>query len=270
MRYKYNVEASPQLSRTSGIQVIDRAAEILRALSGERNGLSLSEIAARVHLPRSTIHRIVVALEVHRLVTAASPAGRYRLGPELIRLAGTAHGELRAEIRPMLDMLSAQVNETVDLAVMTRDEVTFIDQVAAPRRLRAVSAVGVSFPAYCTANGKALLAALPDAYVRKMLPARLKPFTERTITRRDALLAELAEVRENGYAVDREEHTLGISAVGAAVHDPFGAVAAVTIPLPTQRFTGRQAELADALLSTTQRISEVLSGGVEITPVDTA
>jgi DNA-binding IclR family transcriptional regulator len=240
---------------SGGIQVIGRAGQILRSLAGERNGLSLSEVADRVQLPRSTVHRIITALESEGLVAAASPNGRYRLGPELVRMASTQHGELRAEIRPLLDKLSAKVDETVDLALLMRDQVSFIDQVPAPHRLRAVSAIGATFPAHCTANGKALLATMTDDALRKLLPARLKAYTENTITDRGKLLEELADVRRLGYGEDREEHTIGISAVGVAISDNFGPVAAISIPVPTQRFLGQEQALVDALLETRAKVS---------------
>jgi DNA-binding IclR family transcriptional regulator len=243
----------------NGIQVISRAGQILRALASEREGLSLSEIAARVELPRSTVHRIVTALETEGLSAAASANGRYRLGPEFIRLAGGHHAELRVEARPLLEGLSKQVNETVDLSILIGSRVSFIDQVAARHRLRAVSAIGNSFPAHCTANGKALLAAHTDEQLTKLLPTRLESLTPNTIGTRSALLEELARTRSDGVALDREEHTLGISAIGAAVHDRFGAVAAISIPVPTQRFAGNEEPLERALRSTCGEVNQLLA-----------
>jgi DNA-binding IclR family transcriptional regulator len=110
-----------------------------------------------------------------------------------------------------------------------------------------VSAVGATFPLHCTANGKALLAELAPEEVARVLPTRLRRCTPATITARAKLVAELEVVRETRVAFDREEHTTGISAAGIAVRDPFGALAAISVPMPTQRFNGREAELALAL-----------------------
>lgn len=238
--------------------MISRAGQVLRALAGEPQGLSLSEVAKRVELPRSTVHRIVTALETEGLAASASPNGRYRLGSEITRLANGQHIDLKEKVRPHLERLSAEVNETVDLAVMTRDRVSFVDQIASPQRLRAVSAIGAAFPAYCTANGKALLAELPDQRVIKLLPSRLPPMTPNTITARAELLEELAEIRASGIAFDREEHHEGISAVGAVVRDPAGAMAAVSIPVPTQRFPGSEERLAAALRRSVEEMTEHL------------
>jgi DNA-binding IclR family transcriptional regulator len=250
-----------QKSRTSGtggIQVIARAGQILRTLGTERQGLSLSELAQRVELPRSTVHRIITALEGEGLAAAASRNGRYKLGPEVVRLAAGQQGELRTELRPLLRSLSAEVNETVDLSVLIHDHVSFIDQVAAPHRLRAVSAVGASFPAHCTANGKALLATLGDDVLRELLPDKLQAFTPNTITNREVLIKQLIKVRRSRYAVDREEHTLGICAIGSVVHDMFGPAAAVSVPVPTQRFTGNEKALGSALLTAVDEMSGIL------------
>jgi DNA-binding IclR family transcriptional regulator len=248
-------------NRGGGIQVIVRAAGILRTLNGEHLGLTPSEIARRVGLSRSTVHRILVTLEGEGLVSPGSAPGRYRLGPELTRLAASERGELRYAVRPFLELLSLEVNETVDLAVLIQDRVAFVDQVAAPHRLRAVSTVGATFPAYCTANGKALLACLSDGHLMRLLPERMTVLATGAERTREDLMQELREVRRTGIAYDHEEHTAGISAIGSVVRDPFVAVAAVTVPLPSQRYEGNEARMASALLQTCARITEVLSGG---------
>ena len=243
----------------AGIQVIHRAAEVLRALDGEHQGVTPSELAERLGLARSTVHRIVSALDHEGLVATVRP-GRYRVGPELIRLGSSQRGEVRMIVRPFLERLSAEVNETVDLAVLIQGHVSFIDQVAAPHRLRAVSVVGATFPAHCTANGKALLAELSDDHLRALLPARLPQLSPNAKTTRAELMEELRQVRETGVAFDDEEHTLGISAVGAVVRDQFAAVAAMTIPLPTQRYKGNEAALVVALRANCGRATETLGG----------
>jgi DNA-binding IclR family transcriptional regulator len=252
-----------------GVQVISRVAQILRALNGEHLGLGPTELAGRVNLTRSTVHRILTALEAEGLVSAPTP-GRYRVGPEITRLAVSERGELRSAVRPFIEQISKEVNETVDLAVLIQDHVLFIDQVVAPQRLRAVSTVGATFPAHCTANGKALLAELSDDHLLMLLPEALQEFTPNTCTSRDRLMAELREIRRTGVAFDDQEHTLGISAVGAGVRDAFGAVAAVTIPLPSQRYLGNEEHLTAILRAACQRISEALgaptNGAIAHTP----
>jgi len=234
-------------SSSGGIQVVSRVAQIFRALDNEPQGLSLSQLAKRVDLPRSSTHRIVSALTSEGLLAAASPNGRVLLGPEISRLAA-GRREFWRELRPYMERLFFSTEETVDCSILDGDHARFVDQIAGSHRLRAVSVVGSSFPLHSTANGKAILAALTPDERSRLLPGRLKRYTDNTITSPTALMKELEEIRETGVAFDREEHTIGISAVGIAVQDPTGDFAALTVPMPTQRFIGRDTQIATALL----------------------
>jgi DNA-binding IclR family transcriptional regulator len=234
----------------SQVQVIARAATILRALEDENAGLSLGQIAQRVNLARSTVQRIVAALETEKLVIAATPNGRVRLGPTILRLAASVRSDFISLARPFLEKLSAELHETVDLSTVKKDHLVFIDQVIGAQRLRTVSAVGETFPLTCTANGKAYLAQLSDAAVEALIGGSYEARTPKTITRIDTLLTELKTVRRTGVAFDREEHTAGICAAGVAMHDPLGNAVAISVPVPSQRFVNRQALIAERLLAT--------------------
>ncbi len=214
-------------------------------------------MAARVGLPRSTVQRIAHTLEREGLL-ATTVDRRIRIGAELARIAVRSRRELLIVARPFLERLAGTVRETVDLAVPFDGQVRFIDQVASERRLRAASVVGEAFPAYCTANGKALLAELPPRALDFILPAQLPRPTPHTITSRSQLLDELEQVRRTGVAFDREEHTERICAVGAVIRDALGTLAAVTVAAPAERFYGREDELAGALLDTTRVLNEAL------------
>jgi DNA-binding IclR family transcriptional regulator len=238
------------VNEKSQVQVIARAASILRALEDESGGLSLGQIAQRVNLARSTVQRIVAALECEKLVIAATPNGRVRLGPAILRLAASVRSDFIALARPFLEKLSNELHETVDLSVVKKDHLVFIDQVIGSQRLRTVSAVGESFPLHCTANGKAYLAQLSDQAIEKLIGRAYEQRTPNTRIRIDALLADLAAVRRTGVAYDREEHTLGISAAGVALRDPLGNSVAISVPVPAQRFAEQETLIADRLLAT--------------------
>jgi DNA-binding IclR family transcriptional regulator len=236
-----------------GIQVVARVAQVLRALDGEPQGLSLSQLAKRVDLPRSTVHRIVSALTAEGLLAAASPNGRVLLGPEIGRLAA-GRREFWRELRPYMERLFFVLGETVDCSVLDGDHVRFVDQLPGRHRLRAVSVVGSSFPLHSTANGKAILAELTSEELGGLLPGRLKRYTDHTITSPAALARELEQIRQTGVAFDREEHTVGIAAAGIALRDPSGDFAALTVPMPMQRFVGNEDELAKALLDVKREV----------------
>lgn len=241
-----------------GIQVIARAASVLRALEGEDAGLSLGQIARRVGLARSTVQRIVESLSAEQFVIAAAPSAGVRLGPALLRLASSARADIDQITRPVLTELSRSLGETVDLSVLKGSTAVFIDQIAGSHRLRAVSAVGEVFPLHCTANGKALLALLPTNRRSQLLRAPLPRLTPRTLTKSNAVLDDVATCEARGYALDVEEHTEGICAVGVAFLDPVARPVALSIPVPTTRFKRRKRELLEQLLMARRRIVEAM------------
>ena len=243
----------------SQVQVIARAAAILRALEEQPAGLSLGQIAQRVALARSTVQRIVAALAAEKLLIAASPTGRVRLGPTILRLAASARTDFVALARPFLVRLSNELNETVDLATIKKDHLIFVDQVIGPHRLRAVSAVGETFPLYCTANGKAYLAQLDEVAIARLIGTSFERRTANTITRLDELLKELKAARKSGVAFDREEHTLGICAAGVVMRDLLGNDVAISVPVPAQRFHAQEKVIAERLIATRRALEEHLA-----------
>lgn len=243
--------------QSGDVQVLARAARILRALDAQHNGLSLAELAGAVGLPRSSVHRIVSTLRTEGFLANVSDNGRVRLGPELMRLALGVRREVRQDLHPQIAALAANLQETVDLSVLDGAVMRFIDQVPSSRFLRAVSSVGAVFPLHCTANGKAVLAAMPEDDAVALLPPTLKRYTSVTITSRAELLRELDEIREQGYAYDREEHHEGITAIGVAIHDPIEPLLAISVPIPTQRFAAIEEHAVNALLETQRRCQDL-------------
>jgi DNA-binding IclR family transcriptional regulator len=152
----------------NGIQVIGRAAAVLRALKDDPSGLSLGQIADRVALPRSTVQRIVAALQEERLVIASSQGNGVRLGPELHALARAARYNIVDRCRPYLTEMRDRIGETVDLSVLRAGRMIFLDQVQGSHRLRTISSVGEVFPLTTTANGRACLALLPEAEAQSL------------------------------------------------------------------------------------------------------
>lgn len=227
-----------------GIQVISRAAAILRALREDPNGLSLGQIAERVGLARSTVQRIVAALQEERLVFVAGSGG-IRLGPEVTALAAAANYNVVDVCRPHLAALVALTGETADLSVLKGHQMIFLDQMPGTHRLRAVSAIGDIFPLTDTANGRAVLAEMPvetaERFVldewRKRTTQGFWPDFERM----------LAKVRREGAAYDLDEHTVGISAAGIAFADWKGALHAISVPIPSPRFDDQKAVVTEAL-----------------------
>lgn len=240
-----------------GVQVIARAAEILRILKNDTSGLSLGQIADRVHLPRSTVQRIVNALIAERLVMASAAEGGLRLGSEIQSLAAAGRINMTELVRPILTELSKETQETVDLAVFRGDHMVFLDQVVGSHRLRTVSSVGESFPMTTTANGKAALALMEDDALVALASPEVKLAGDGARPLSD-FLKEIEQIRQTSIAWDINEHTDGISAAGFALKDPIGQIYAVSVPVPSHRFKTMKDSLVDLLLQARKAIVQLL------------
>ena len=244
-----------------GVQVIGRAANILRSLEDEPEGLSLGDIASRVDLPRSTVQRIVTALADEQLLISASTKSRVKLGPALIRLANATNNEIDRMARPYMEALSRELGETIDLSVLQGKTAVFVDQVAGTHRLRTVSAIGERFPLHCTANGKALMATLPDDKIERRLSMELAKFTPSTKTDQVELKREIECIRGGDIASDIEEYTEGICALSLTFSDPLGRAFAISVPVPTARFSRNRERIGSSLLKCQEQITAGLSNG---------
>ena len=155
------------------------------------------------------------------------PSGRVLIGPGLMRVAIANTRDIRHEMRPFLEQLAREIDGHTEEAVLYAGEALFVDQYVRRRVIRAVTNVGTRSPLHCSANGKALLASLSPTEMEDTLPAELVRMTDNTITDRDALRAEIAEVRRTGLAFDLEEYTIGVCACGAYVRDLMGDVVSI-------------------------------------------
>lgn len=243
--------------RINGIQVIARAASILRALESNRDGMSLGEIARHVGLARSTVQRIVNALVTEGFVSAGG-ARSLRIGPALAKLASAAGDNIAERVAPHLRALGEDVGETVDLALLSGGSAVFVDQVAGRHRLVALSAVGERFPLHCTANGKAILACFSPEDAEELLDKSLAEHPQHKLKNRKALLRELEDTRASKLAFDLGEHGEGICAVGTALLDGFGRPLAISVPVPAQRFDDVRDDVAKKLRDFRERIKAVV------------
>jgi len=223
------------------VQVLDRALAALAILANSSSDCSLAELCPALKLHKSTVHRLMMVLEQHRLVVKNPETGRYRLGLRLYELGSRAIDglDLRGRARPYLDRLQDKFGETVFFCILDEGQVFYVEKVESQRSVRTACTVGSRAPAYCTAVGKAMLAELPDAEVNKIIHRwKLKTVTRNTITTASACKDELKAVRTRGYAIDDEEKEEGLRCVGAAVRSHSGKLAAaMSISGPAFRMT---------------------------------
>jgi DNA-binding IclR family transcriptional regulator len=212
-----------------------------------------------VNLPRSTVQRIVGALKVEGFVIDGPGESQIRIGPAFFSIAAASLSDFKDPIRPYLEELCTELDETVDLSILIDSSVVFLDQCSSRRKgLVAVSEVGARFPAHSCAPGKCLLAEVDEKSLAHVLPRKLDQLTAATITDFKALQAELKKVRAEGIATDRQEHTDGISAVATTITNLPRGTAAISIPMPTQRFKGNEKRYAEALLACREKINLAL------------
>lgn len=248
-------------STYSGTQAVQRAVALLKAFGPDAARLTPQELSRRTGLNRSTVYRLLSALEREGLVIADGTGG-YRLGPELAALGGLAlrQMDLRAVALPFLRELARHSGETVDLEILRGAEVMIVEEVAGDHLLSASSNVGTLYPAHCTATGKLLLAHLPPPALSEILAGGLRAPGPRAITDELALRAELQAAVARGYATAYEELEAHLHAVGAPIFDHQGlAVAAVSISGPAARLPRRrEPELARMVMEAAGRISRAM------------
>jgi DNA-binding IclR family transcriptional regulator len=241
------------------IQSVQRAAALLKVFDNGPTELGVSELSRKAHLHKSTASRLLATMEREGLLERVPGTEKYRLGFMLVRLAGqvTHFGDIRATARPVLVGLAESSRETVHLAVLDEGEVINIEQISGPHLVRDTNWVGRRTPLHCVANGKALLAFLAAPEIARVLAGPLARFTDRTIVDPERLRAELALVRERGYAQALGEVEVGLNAVAAPVRDGGGqAIAAVSVSGPAYRVTAeRVAELGALTMAAARQIA---------------
>lgn len=245
-----------------GAQTVQRAVSVLKTFTDAQPELGLADLARAVSLNKTTTHRLLAALELEGLITRNPATDAYRLGPELIVLGWRAlrANDLRNVSRPELQALAQETGETVTLEVLAGTDTLILDEVLSRHMIGGTPSIGTRWPAHATSTGKAILAFLLDAEREAHLQSRLAKLTENTISSRESLKRELAQVREQGYAIANEELEIGFVVVGAPVFNHEGqVVAAVSVGGPGARMTaGRLSEIAVKVKESAGRLSQTI------------
>jgi IclR family acetate operon transcriptional repressor len=236
---------------------VQRAVAVLDALADEAPDLGTNEIARRTGINPSTVSRLLATLAEAGLVEHVAGTGRYRLGLRLLHLGNAVltRLDLRTIARPHLTALVEETGETATLCAPGAHEAVTVDFVLSPSSVQSVARLGRPSVPHATAIGKVYL-----ANGGQLPPGPLTRFTERTITDRAALEAELQAVRKRGHASAIGEREDDLNAIAAPVRDHRGELAAIVgVQGPAARFTPERMETAvGPLLAHTEAISAEL------------
>src|SRR3954466_11249314 len=196
------------------VQSVDRALSVLEILAAHGEA-GVTEIAGELGVHKSTAFRLVAVLESRGFVEQLADRGKYRLGFGLVRLAGAAAAQLdiAQQGRPICEALAADLEETVNIAILDSDRAVNISQVRGPAALSTHNWVGQGTPLHATSSGKVLLAHAPDAVRKSALSRELPRFTPATITDPEELRQHLDQIVERGWGSTVEEYEVGLNAV---------------------------------------------------------
>jgi IclR family KDG regulon transcriptional repressor len=250
------------------VKTVDRLVKILDCFSPQQPVRSLTELSEQLQLPPSTLHRFLVSLESHGILRRDPGDKRWQLGYRIFiwgSIAAESTG-LRNVARPIMRDLVVATGETAILTVYHEHEVICIDKVETSHSVRMTLEAGTRRPPHAGASSKILMAYLPEEEIQAIIRDQgLPKVCTNTITDPDELMAELARVRECGYAESREETDLGAWGVATPIRDRNGAVvAAIGIAGPSSRFTNQLVQQYVVLCrQAAQRISALLSRGIE-------
>ena len=218
------------------VQPVRKALQLLDELEHAGQPLTLSELAERTGLPKTTAFRYLYTLRAARLVLNAGDGEAYAVGPRLAMSAAPDGmiSRLKDVALPEMRKLQNRFDETVNLAIHDRGAIVYVAMVGSTRSLRMEASIGARDPLHSTSLGKAILAAREPARRLEGLPTRLGKRTPETLTSRDALQEDLVRTARRGFALDLQENELGANCVAAAVPSTF-AEAAISISGPVQR-----------------------------------
>lgn len=236
--------------RTGSVQSVERAFELIGCMASDGSPVGLSQLATDTGLPLPTIHRLLHTL-IRLGYVRQDATRRYALGPRLIALGEAATRSFGEWSARHLRELARLTGESANLAVLERDEVLYVAQVAGRHSMRMFTEPGRRVLPHCTAVGKAMLSQLPEQRVRAVLERVGMPrFTSTTIVDPDELLAQLETVRERGFAVDEGEQEVGVRCVAACVPGA-PALAAISVSAPVARLSDEAVAKVIPLLTQT-------------------
>ena len=234
------------------IGAVEKSFLLLEYLAGKNEPVSLGQAAEACGLPKPGTYRILSTLQ--KLGYAARPPGRreYQIGPRSSRLAGTdPHAILKSSVRPLMRKLRQQLDETLNLGVLSGRNVLYLDFLETSQPLRMMVMPGQNNPYFCTALGRAIVANWTDSALNKFVAEtklfRLTPYTVKT---KADLMASIQKAREKGYAEEVDEIVEGVGCLAISLKPMGHPEAALSVAAPLQRLRpAHRRKIASTLLS---------------------
>lgn len=243
------------------IESVDNALRLL-LLFADQPRIRLTDASTYLGVASSTAHRLLAMLQYRGFVRQDAVSRAYVPGPALSTIASAIGRQLdvRARARPILEDLNRALTETVHLGKLEGRQVHFLDSIESGRAVRVASRAGRTMPAHCTSTGKAMLALLEPAEVRRLYPEEhLESLTDRSIDSFAALSRDLAAIRRRGYATSNQESEEGVTSVAIGVASPSGSLYALNVSVPAHRMSAAlRGEIVPVLRAAAEQLAPLL------------
>ncbi len=224
------------------IQTVSRALDVLEQFVENNIELGLTDLSTRLKLQKNNVFRLIATLKARNYIEMNDTTGKYRLGlkTSVLGMAATRQNNLTSHTRPILQKLKITSRENCYLSVRKDCHSYYLDGVESDLPVRAAHRIGSSLPLHCTAAGKVQLAFMgQEEMIHLVQGMEQKRYTPRTITDSETLLGELLKIARQGYAIEDQEHDLGVMEIAAPVFDCNGKIlGALCISGPSMRLAG--------------------------------
>lgn len=234
----------PAKSRTGQVQSLTRALSVLNIISENTPGMTLTGISRSLGLAPSTTHRLLTTLQEERYVQYDRDSSRWQIGMQAFVTGNgfLSSRDLVTVARPFMRRMMEESGETVNLAISEGDDVIYMAQVESREMMRVYSKPGNRVPLHCSGVGKAIMMLLDENGIDRMVSLRgLPKLTDKTISDLDELKKELKISQDKGYALDDEEHAVGLRCVASVIFDEYAEpFAAISISGPAARISAER------------------------------
>jgi len=244
------------------VPAIDRAVRLLEILSVSPQGRSLAQLAEELHVPKSTLFRILHTLQEHAVVVEDRERKLFSLGMKLLEWGHSALSriDLKSIAHPYLQKLAHQTRESFYLAILDQDDVIIIDHVDTPEVWKMVTRLGHRSPIHCTATGLVLAAGLDDGEMETIIQRKgLSKFTDATITTTARFNRRIAQIRKDGFSIVDGEYKTDLCAIAVPIRDHNGSVvASLMTAIPSERYKNNRRD-ANRLLDVLTETGDIIS-----------